>query len=248
MGKESSANSPVPGFFSEGTSYPILSISFNLNTDYFSEDLYLDPAHQFDHIQRVIVNGKLITATEGGDINIIALALLLHDCVPLKKDHSDVKKSASLSADRAIEILKECSISLEVRERVHHCIACHSFSSGLEPTTLEAKIVQDADRLDALGAIGIARLFSVSGSINRTLYDHDDPFADRRPFDDTKYALDHCFSKLLKLPDTMQTSAGVQIARERAKFIDQYIQHLSLELNYDDNFLSSVKALKVNEG
>src|SRR5690606_35255761 len=86
-----------------------------------------------------------------------------------------------------------------------YAIEAHSFSAGIPARTEEAKIVQDADRMEALGAIGLVRVFAVSGALNTILFDADDPFADRRELDDKKYALDHFQCKLLRLAGTMQT-------------------------------------------
>ncbi|STF26181.1 putative phosphohydrolase [Escherichia coli] len=89
------------------------------------------------------------------------------------------------------------------------------------PLTTEAKIVQDADRLEALGAIGLARVFAVSGALGVALFDGEDPFAQHRPLDDKRYALDHFQTKLLKLPQTMQTARGKQLAQHNAHFFSR---------------------------
>ena len=116
---------------------------------------------------------------------------------------------------------------------VLHAIEAHSFSAGMAPRSEEAKIVQDADRLEALGAIGLARVFAVSGALNNILFDADDPFADRRELDDKKYALDHFQCKLLRLPETMQTEKGRAMALHNARFLVQYMAKLSAELRGD---------------
>lgn len=101
---------------------------------------------------------------------------------------------------------------------VSHAIEAHSFSAKISPTTIEAKIVQDADRLEALGAIGLARVFAVSGALGVALFDAEDPFAQRRVLDDRQYALDHFQTKLLQLPLTMQTNHGRYLAQHNADF------------------------------
>lgn len=98
------------------------------------------------------------------------------------------------------------------------------------PLTTEAKIVQDADRLEALGAIGLARLFAVSGALGLALFDGEDPFAQHRPLDDKRYALDHFQTKLLKLPQTMQTARGKQLAQHNAQFLVEFMAKLGAEL------------------
>ena len=114
-----------------------------------------------------------------------------------------------------------------------HAIEAHSFSAAILPQSVEAKIVQDADRLEALGAIGLARVFAVSGALNTILFDANDPFADQRDLDDKKYALDHFQSKLLRLPETMQTEQGRALAVHNAQFLVQFMAKLSAELRGD---------------
>ena len=116
---------------------------------------------------------------------------------------------------------------------VMHAIEAHSFSAAILPQSVEAKIVQDADRLEALGAIGLARVFAVSGALNTILFDANDPFADQRDLDDKKYALDHFQSKLLRLPETMQTEQGRALAVHNAQFLVQFMAKLSAELRGD---------------
>jgi len=89
---------------------------------------------------------------------------------------------------------------------VHHAIHAHSFSANVLPQTIEAKILQDADRLEALGAIGLARVFYVAGQLNTQLFHPEDPLAEQRIADDTLYALDHFPLKLFKLPSLMHTA------------------------------------------
>jgi uncharacterized protein len=98
---------------------------------------------------------------------------------------------------------------------VAHAIESHSFSAGIRPETIEAKIVQDADRLDALGAVGLARLFYTAGRMDSALAHPDDPMALHRDLNDKAYALDHIDTKLATLPGKMQTAAGRRLAETR---------------------------------
>ena len=93
--------------------------------------------------------------------------------------------------------------------------------------------MQDADRLEALGAIGLARVFAISGAMNAALFDADDPFADNRELDDKAYALDHFQTKLLRLPQSMQTKKGREMAQHNADFLVQFMAKLSAELAGD---------------
>ena len=98
------------------------------------------------------------------------------------------------------------------------------------PRTLEAKVVQDADRLDALGAVGLARTLMLGGEMQRSFYDEADPFCEARTPDDSLFTLDHLFSKLLKLEDTMQTAGGRLEARQRTQFLRQFLSQLREEI------------------
>jgi len=113
---------------------------------------------------------------------------------------------------------------------VVHAIEAHSYSAGIEPKTIEAKIVQDADRLDALGAIGIARCLLVGGKLGRPLYDPDDPFCESRSPDDSVYTIDHFYEKLFKLPDLLHTDGAKKIAAHRIDFMKSYLNQLKEEI------------------
>lgn len=121
----------------------------------------------------------------------------------------------------------------ELYDDVAHAVRAHSFSAAIAPQTLEAKVVQDADRLESLGAIGLARVFYVSGALGRSLFDSDDPLAEHRELDDTLYSVDHFQRKLLRLPESMQTEAGRALARHNADFLVGYMAKLCAELKGD---------------
>ena len=113
--------------------------------------------------------------------------------------------------------------------RIHHAVAAHSFSAGIPPTSLEAEVVRDADRLDAIGAIGMARMFAVSGALARPLYHELDPFAETdRALDDKAYAVDHFYNKLFKL--TYSTPAAQAEATRRFAAMHAFIGELRHEL------------------
>ncbi len=190
-----------------------------------------DPAHDLPHILRVYKNAELIGKREGADMEVLLAAVLLHDIVVYPKGSAKSSKSADDSADMAEKILKGYRVSKEKIDRISYCIRTHSYSRRLVPATLEGKILQDADRLDALGAIGIARTFSVGGSEDRMFYNPDDPFwkTGREP-DDWQWTLDHFQAKLLRLKDSMHTKAAQEMAEERTQFMEQFIEQLKKEL------------------
>ncbi|MDX1381797.1 MAG: hypothetical protein R3233_11780, partial [Xanthomonadales bacterium] len=121
-------------------------------------------------------------------------------------------------------------IAADTRAAIAHAIEAHSFSAGIEPRTIEARVVQDADRLDALGAVGIARWMMVGGVLGHPLYDPDDPFAEDREPDDTRWSLDHWQVKLSRLPGTMQTETGRAEAERRAAVMRDYLDALRREI------------------
>ncbi len=190
-----------------------------------------DSAHDFQHIKRVYKNAEVIGRREGADMKILLPAALLHDLVVYPKGSAKTSKSADDSADMAEKLLKSYRYPQDEIDKICYCIRTHSYSKRLVPATLEAKILQDADRLDALGAIGIARTFSVGGSERRSFYNPDDPFwKSSRELDDREWTLDHFRTKLLKLKDSMHTKTAREMAQERARFMELFIKQLQKEL------------------
>jgi uncharacterized protein len=190
-----------------------------------------DPAHDFQHIMRVYKNAELIGRREGADMEILLLAVLLHDLVVYPKGSAKTSKSADDSADLAEKWLQHYGYPQEKIDKISYCIRTHSYSKRLVPATLEGKILQDADRLDALGAIGIARTFSVGGSENRTFYNPADPlWRSSRELNDREWTLDHFQTKLLKLKKSMHTKTAREMARERAEFMELFVKQLQKEI------------------
>lgn len=180
-----------------------------------------DTAHDIAHIRRVWANCEaLCDATT--DREVLYAACIFHDLVNLPKDAPNRAEASRLSALAAAPLLAELGFPAAKRAAVQHAIEAHSFSAGIPPETPEAQILQDADRLDALGPIGIARMFAVSGALGRQLYDPEDPLAENREPDDTRYALDHFETKLFRLPETMNTAKGRALAEERRTYMRQF--------------------------
>ena len=193
-----------------------------------------DPAHDISHVQRVVQNTLRLTEAEGGDLAITLPAAWLHDCISVAKDSPLRKQASKLAADEAVRFLKRNQYPTALLTAVHHAIEAHSFSANIETESLEANIVQDADRLEAVGAIGITRCFLTGGTLGRPLYDPEDPFAKKREPDDLAYTLDHFYCKLLGLVDTMKTDAGRQEARKRTAYMQAFLDQLSKEIGADD--------------
>lgn len=174
-----------------------------------------DGSHDAAHLIRVWKNAVRIHGSEGGNLRLLAAAVLLHDCVAVEKNSPLRAEASRLAAERASEILTELGWPSPDIAAVVHAILTHSFSANLAPESLEARILQDADRLDAIGMIGAARCFYVAGRMGSGLYDPLDPLAENRPLDDKAYAIDHFETKLFRLTDGFQTAAGRALARQR---------------------------------
>lgn len=189
-----------------------------------------DPGHGVIHLRRVVATALRLADEEGARQDVVWPAAWLHDCVHVAKDSPDRQRASRLAAAHAVEFLGLAGYPAECLPLIAHAIEAHSYSAGIPPTTVEAKIVQDADRLDALGAIGIARCIAVGASLARPLYEPDDPFCDRRAPDDSGASVDHFYSKLLKLAATMQTTAGRKEAERRTDFLRAFIGQLRTEI------------------
>ena len=189
-----------------------------------------DSAHDFEHITRVLKNATMISRKEKADIRMITAAVLLHDIISYPKSDPRSKNSSLESAGESRKILKKYDFTQDEINIIADAIRDHSFSRGVVPKTLEGKILQDADRLDALGAIGIARTFAVGGSENRSFYNKDDPFCKKRSPDDQTWTLDHFYKKLLLLEKTMNTKTGKTEARKRIKIMKKFLDELKKEI------------------
>lgn len=192
-----------------------------------------DPAHDLAHIRRVVANARWLAAAEGANPAVVMPAAWLHDCVVLPKDSDRRSQASRLAAEAAGSFLSETDYPPDLIPAVEHAIAAHSFSAGIPPQTLEAQVVQDADRLDALGAIGAARTFAVGGEMGRTLYHEGDPFCATRLPDDAISTLDHFYTKLLTLAGTMKTAVGRQEAEQRTAFLHHFLNQLRHEIDYE---------------
>ena len=193
-----------------------------------------DPAHDLAHIRRVVATAERLAHDEGARLDIVRPAAWLHDCVSVSKTSAARSQASRAAAREAHRFLDSAGYPAELLEPICHAIEAHSFSAAITPETLEARVVQDADRLDALGAIGIARCLLVGGHLGNTLYHPEHPFPDhppaQRPADDSTYVLDHFFTKLLKLPDTFQTDAGRREAYRRAEVMERFLGKLGQEI------------------
>jgi uncharacterized protein len=189
-----------------------------------------DSAHDFNHIMRVYKNAKKLCKKENANEKLVLSAALLHDIISYPKSDKRSKSSSLKSAEESKKILKKLDFSEKEIQIISEAIRDHSFSQGKTPKTLEGKILQDADRLDAIGAIGIARVFAVGGSEKRPLYEKGDPFCKTRIPDDKTWTLDHFYKKLLKLESQMNTKYAKIEAKKRTKVLKNFLSELKREL------------------
>ncbi|HEX2532583.1 MAG TPA: HD domain-containing protein [Chitinophagaceae bacterium] len=192
-----------------------------------------DAAHDLHHFHRVWKRCRLLNREEGSiaDERVLLAAAYFHDLISLPKNHPDRSRSSVLSAEAATRLLQEkfTDFPAGLIPEVAHAIEAHSFSAGIPPRTPEARILQDADRMEALGAIGIARCFYTAGRLGGQLFHPGDLHGTHRPLDDTAYALDHFPLKLLRLPGQMQTAAGRRMAASEAAFLELFLRKLEEE-------------------
>jgi uncharacterized protein len=190
-----------------------------------------DGSHDRSHLLRVARNAMEIAAAEpAADRTILIAAVVLHDCVEVEKNSPLRSQASRLSAARARTILADLSWQQPTIDRVAHAIEAHSFSAAIPPQTLEARIVQDADRLDAIGAIGIARCFYVAGRMGSRLYDPADPPATGRDLNDAAFALDHFATKLFRIAGNFQTKTGQALADARTATMRTFVATMLNEI------------------
>ena len=189
-----------------------------------------DPAHDFEHIMRVYKNAQKLAKKEKANVKLVLAAVLLHDIVFFPKSDSRSKTSSTKSALEAEKILKKYDYSNDEIKIVSDAIRDHSFSKGMVPRTIEGKVLQDADRLDALGAIGIARTFAVGGAEKRPFYSKHDTFCHIRKPDDQSWTLDHFYKKLLLLEKKMNTKTAKTEAKRRTKIMKKFLDDLKKEI------------------
>jgi uncharacterized protein len=182
-----------------------------------------DGAHDASHLDRVWRNAQTLLADyPAADALVVLAACYLHDLVNVPKNDPRRAMASRLSAELARERLAQLGFPADKLDGVAHAVAAHSFSAAIPATTLEARIVQDADRLDGLGTVGLARMFYIAGRMGSALAHGSDPLGSTRMLDDRTYALDHIPVKLALLPGMMQTDAGRRLAAARLAVLDDF--------------------------
>jgi uncharacterized protein len=182
--------------------------------------------HDWFHLERVWKNAKQIAATEGGDLFVIELAALLHDIA----DHKFVADADAEAKRRIQAMLSKVQVDQKTIDRVIDIVSKSSFKGGIGENPmkqLEGLIIQDADRLDAIGAIGIARTFAFGGKFGNLLYHPDIPPATFKSAEEYRknrtHTINHFYEKLLLLKDKMNTPTGKRMAEQRHIFMQEFL-------------------------
>ncbi len=190
----------------------------------------VNPAHDWFHVERVYRLSESLACAEDADLETVRLAALLHDIGRRAEDEGRIENHAEWGADKATEILKAEGYNTAQRTAVRHCIRAHRYSTDPEPQTIEAKVLSDADNLDALGAIGIARTFTYGAQYERPLVNPElPPESDNSPAGRT--SVNHLYKKILQLTDRMYTETGRERAQDRHAFVETYLKQLDGELS-----------------
>ncbi|WP_199450529.1 HD domain-containing protein [Vibrio harveyi] len=197
---------------------------------FMQQEMQTDAAHDLSHVRRVVKTARQLALQEGAELAVVLPAAYLRDCFTYPKDHPNRKQSSAIAATKAISFLESIDYPAQYHDAIAHAIESHSFSANITPITLEAQVVQDADRLDALGAIGVTRCIQVSTLFDATLYNEQDMFAEHRELEDKRFTIDHFQTKLFKIVDTMNTKAAYEEAVKRKAFMQSYLEQLRQEV------------------
>jgi len=190
-----------------------------------------DPSHDINHVLRVLAIAEKITKEEGADLEVVIPASLFHDIIVYQKNDPRSKNETEESAEFAADILKKIeNYPSKKIERVKKAIKQCSFSKGIVPDDIESKILQDADRLEATGAISIMRTFSSGGQMNVFFYNPEDPFCQKGECVSFRSCIDLFYQRLLVVEKGIYTKMGKQIAKRRTKFLVDFLDEFKQEL------------------
>ena len=208
-----------------------------------------DPGHGIEHVERVLKNACVLIGQNQVSLEVLLPAIWLHDCVPIPKNSPLRSQASRLSANRAIELLSSINYPSETFSQIQHAIAAHSFSANIPCESDEAKILQDADRLEGLGAIGLARCLMTGGSMGQRLVHPTDPFPSHRTPEDNVQSVDHFYAKLFRLPSMMNTPEGRSLAESRCGILITFLHQLAEEMGvaFDQQHAKSIIEAKVSK-
>jgi len=191
-----------------------------------------ESGHDFDHVLRVLALAERLARVEGADVEIVRAAALLHDIARADEDATNHGDHAQMAAERARDIVLARGATAQQADAIAHAITSHRFRSSTPPQTIEAKILFDADKLDSIGAVGVARAYQVSGALNQRLWSEVLPDAmatrNQRNSDHSAYA--EFVVKLSKVRERLYTDTARKIAEERHAFMTDFFARLELEI------------------
>lgn len=193
-----------------------------------------EPAHDFLHVTRVVGAARAIArgeAADGRTVTVAVAAALLHELFNYPKGHPESHRSGEVCAEHAREVLRSVDASPDDTDAITYAIRVHPFSLGIAPDTLAAKILQDADRLDSIGAVGVARCFATCQAMGRPFYAEDDPMCEARAPDDKAFGLDHFAKKLLRIEAGLHTATARAMGAERTRFMRAFLDRFAAEID-----------------
>lgn len=206
----------------------IRNILITVAKDVYSDE---DPSHDFGHVLRVLSHAENIAQEEDADMDILIPAVLFHDVVNYPKNSPQAKFASDESATFVKKVLEDIDgYPHDKIPQVVHAVSVCSFNKGIVPDTVEAKILQDADGLEATGAIAIMRTFASTGQMHKPFYRADDPFCAERAPNPHEYALDLFYTRLLKIQERCHTKKAKEIAGRRTLFLLQFLEEFKKEL------------------
>jgi uncharacterized protein len=197
-----------------------------------SREFFRHSHHDKSHVDRVYNLAVRLAKSEKADLDVVKASVLLHDIARAMEDEGKIADHAVEGAKMAKKILEDVSFPKQKIPKVIQCIESHRFKKGIKAKSLEAKILQDADRLDIIGAIGLARVFTRAGWGNMPIYDPLIP--PKTHYDgESLTSVNHIYEKILKVKDTINTKTAKEIAEERHRFTELFLDRLLKEWNGD---------------
>jgi uncharacterized protein len=191
---------------------------------------YLHSHHDFSHVERVYNLAMRIAReiSDCVDLEVLRAAVILHDVARHLEDEGKIEDHAAEGAKIAREILERVGFPREKIDRVAYCIMVHRFRKGEKPQVREAQILQDADRLDMIGAVGVARAFARGGWTNTPFWDPAKP--PKQNYDGhSETIINHFYEKILKIKDTLNTEPAKKIAEERHRYTLEFLERFFKE-------------------
>jgi uncharacterized protein len=199
----------------------------NVAREFFSD---ASGSHDWDHTMRVYRLGLRIAEIEGADLDVVRVAALLHDIGRAQQDASNGKVChAGQGARMAREIIHDLPLAVDQKENIVHCIRTHRFRGNHRPETIEARALFDADKLDSIGAVGVARAYLFAGEIGARLHSPEVDIQDSKPYTENDTGYREYRLKLRKIRTRMLTEAGKKMADERHKFMETFFERFLTE-------------------